>query len=267
MIIRFYKYHGSGNDFILIDNRSLVVRNYNKSADIIARLCHRKFGIGGDGLILVNRSNDMNFEMVYFNSDGKEGSMCGNGGFCCVAYANSLGIIKDKTVFKATDGLHEAIIMNKEKDTTFVSLKMQDVQEIKKHDEYFLINTGSPHYIRFTQNVKKLDIFSEGRKIRYSEAFLEKGVNVNFAELHEEYIFLRTYERGVEDETLSCGTGATAAALAASFSGYIKNKTQCHIKMPGGNLTVRFNKTSETSFDNIWIDGTAVCVYKGEINI
>ena len=267
MIIRFSKYHGAGNDFIMIDNRSSVLRNFENSAGLISRLCHRKFGIGADGLILINISHSSDFEMNFFNSDGKIGSMCGNGGRCSVAFASSLGLIRDKTVFTAIDGLHEAVILNKDKDCTQVSLKMQDVDNIKKTDEYFIIDTGAPHYVYFTKNINDINVFEEGRKIRYSKLFGKDGINVNFAEVKNDKLFMRTYERGVEDETLSCGTGATATALAASISKLCKDDGICNLSAPGGELTVRFIKISETSFTNIWLEGPTICVFKGEINI
>jgi len=267
MIIRFSKYHGAGNDFILIDNRSSVLRNSVNSTELISHLCHRRFGIGADGLILINTSHTADFEMMFFNSDGKEGSMCGNGGRCCVAFASSLGLIKDKTFFNAIDGKHEAIILNKDKDNTRVSLKMQDVGDIKKQDNCFVINTGSPHYVCFTKNVEQINVFEEGRKIRYNKTFTKEGINVNFAELRNDKLFVRTYERGVEDETYSCGTGVTASALAASLSGLSKNKKHYLIDTLGGELKVSFNKISEISFTDIWLEGPAACVFKGEINI
>jgi diaminopimelate epimerase len=267
MIIRFSKYHGTGNDFILIDNRSSVLRNPDKTAELISHLCHRRFGIGADGLILVNSSKSADFEMGFFNSDGRAGSMCGNGGRCCVAFASSLGIIKDKTVFEASDGLHEAAIISKDKDTTVVSLKMQDVNEVKEQEDHFILNTGSPHYVLFTKGVDKLDVFNEGRKIRYSKPFSKEGINVNFAEVRKDKLFVRTYERGVEDETYSCGTGATATALAASFSGILKNKNSYRLSTLGGDLRVEFMQASKNFYTGIHLEGPAVCVYKGEINI
>jgi diaminopimelate epimerase len=267
MIIRFSKYHGAGNDFIMIDNRSSVLRNLENLSGLISRLCHRKFGVGADGLILLDTSHTSDFEMSFFNSDGKKGSMCGNGGRCSVAFAHSLGLIKDKTIFTAIDGLHEAVILSKDKDCTQVSLKMQDVDNIKKTDNYFILDTGSPHYVCFTKNINDLNVFEEGRKIRYSKLFEKDGINVNFAEVKNNRLFMRTYERGVEDETLSCGTGATATALAASVSKLCKDNGVCNITAPGGELTVRFTKISETSFTDIWLEGPAVCVFKGEINI
>lgn len=267
MIIRFSKYHGTGNDFIMIDNRSSVLRNSASTTELIAHLCHRRFGIGADGLILINGSNKADFEMIYYNSDGNEGSMCGNGGRCVVSFANSLGIIKDKTIFTAIDGMHEAEILKKEKDSYEISLKMKDVKGIEKHDDYYVLNTGSPHYVCFRNKVNEMDVFKEGRNIRYSRAFTEKGINVNFAEVAEDVIFVRTYERGVEDETLSCGTGSTATAIAASLSGFCDTESFCKIKTLGGNLTVKFRKISETEFHDVWLEGPAVCSFKGEITI
>ena len=267
MIIRFSKYHGAGNDFIMIDNRSSVLRNLENYSELISHLCHRRFGIGADGLVLIDSSHTSDFEMNFFNSDGKKGTMCGNGGRCSVAFAASLGLVNEKTVFTAIDGLHEALILSKEKDCTLISLKMQDVNNIVKTDNYFIINTGSPHYVCFTKNINEMNVFEEGRKIRYNETFKNEGINVNFAEVRNDKLFIRTYERGVEDETLSCGTGATATALAASISKLCNEEEICNLLALGGELTVRFTKTSETSFTNIWLEGPAICVYKGEINI
>ncbi|HNW97267.1 MAG TPA: diaminopimelate epimerase [Bacteroidales bacterium] len=266
MKINFSKYQGAGNDFIMIDNRSHIFKNYINQASVISFLCHRRFGIGADGLILINKSNDGDFKMVYFNSDGKEGSMCGNGGRCCAAFAHDLGIIKSKTVFSATDGFHQAQIIAVNKNETIVKLQMCDVSNIIKEEKYFIINTGSPHYVTFTKNVKDMDVFTEGKKIRYSKAFKKEGINVNFAEPLDGHIFVRTYERGVEDETLSCGTGSTATAIAANELHLLKGNT-CNLITLGGNLSVYFNKINKTQYTDIWLQGPATCVYKGEISI
>jgi len=266
MIIRFSKYQGTGNDFIMIDNRSSVLRNLENTSSLIARLCNRKFGIGADGLILVNSSTASDFEMSYYNADGKIGTMCGNGGRSCVAFANSLGLIKESAVFTASDGLHEAFIVNKEKEQTLVKLKMKDVEGIIKNEDYFVLNTGSPHYVCFKKEVEKLNVFQEGRNIRYSKLFEKEGINVNFAEVKENGIFVRTYERGVEDETLSCGTGATAVAITASIAHFCKPHF-CQIIALGGKLEVSFKQQNENLFTDIWLQGPVSCVYKGEINI
>jgi len=265
MIIQFYKYQGTGNDFILIDNRSFIIKNTIDYTNTIINLCNRRFGVGADGLILINKSDKADFAMQYFNSDGKEGSMCGNGGRCSVAFANYLGIIKEKTVFEAIDGLHEANLFPKEKDTSFVSLKMKTVEGIQKYNEGYILDTGSPHYVCFAENTESINVFIEGKKIRNSTKFFDKGINVDFATIYEDHIFVRTYERGVENETLSCGTGAVATAIAANFSGQINNKFL--LKTLGGKLSVSFNKTPDFKYTDIWIEGPVTNVFKGEINI
>jgi diaminopimelate epimerase len=264
MIIRFSKYHGAGNDFILIDNRSRIIRNYKESEQLVAFLCNRRLGVGADGLMLINSHTEYDFEMVYFNSDGKEGSMCGNGGRCIVAFALSLGVIKDKTNFIAVDGLHEAQILNENPGLAVVRLKMADVSEFKKVNDHYEVNTGSPHYIAFVDNPENTDVVALGRKIRYSKEFPD-GTNVNFVSVNDESIYVRTFERGVEDETLSCGTGVTASAIAAFLQGDFPSGS-VDIKTRGGELHVDFEK-EEGLFRNIWLTGPASFVFKGEIVI
>lgn len=262
MTIPFYKYQGTGNDFILIDNRSMVFKNDTK---LIERLCNRKFGIGADGLILLetpeNGEND--FRMVYFNADGNESSMCGNGGRCVVDFANKLGVIAEKTSFSAIDGEHKAIL-----EDGLVRLQMQDVPKITQTNNAYFLDTGSPHHVVFTSEVKKLDVKKEGAKIRNNETYKEKGVNVNFASLDaardENCFFVRTFERGVEDETLSCGTGVTAVALAAHFSEKTSAST-VFIETLGGKLSVSFEVKGSGSYENIWLNGPVEMVFKGEI--
>jgi diaminopimelate epimerase len=224
-------------------------------------MCHRKFGIGADGLILLELEPGADFKMVYFNSDGNESSMCGNGGRCIVSFAKSLGLCKEKTFFLAADGLHEALIDENE----MVSLKMLDVNEIEIGTDYFYLNTGSPHYIKLVNDIENIDVLLEGKAIRYSDRFKLEGTNVNFIQKKDEQLFVRTYERGVENETLSCGTGVTAAALVASILGLSNNKNNCLVKTMGGNLEVSFEKVLEKNFYNIWLKGFAVMVYKSEI--
>ncbi|HBX53177.1 MAG: diaminopimelate epimerase [Bacteroidetes bacterium RIFOXYA12_FULL_35_11] len=260
MKINFYKYHGAGNDFILLDDRE---NKYNMfSYQQIAFLCHRRFGIGADGLMLLQNHPDYDFKMIYYNSDGHEGSMCGNGGRCIVSFANKLRMISEKTTFLASDGAHEAYL---EKDG-IIKLRMSDVFNIEKAEDYFFLNTGSPHYVTFRKNVLSEDILTEGRKIRYNERFSKEGTNVNFVEKKSDHIFVCTYERGVEEETLSCGTGVVASALAA-----IKNKTpgfyQINAKTKGGNLSVYCTKVSDTVFNNIWLEGPAAFVFDGVITL
>jgi diaminopimelate epimerase len=260
MILTFSKYHGTGNDFILVDDRTKTFPADN--AELIAHLCDRRFGIGADGLMLLRKHPSYDFEMVYFNSDGKYGSMCGNGGRCISRFATDIGATtKDHVQFIASDGPHEAIIG---KNT--VKLKMADVNDIETGEGYFYLNTGSPHYVKFELNVPELDVYSRGRKVRYSDRFAKEGTNVNFAEAGPEGIFVRTYERGVEDETFSCGTGVTASALVASLIGVAGAGKSCKVKTRGGNLLVHFERT-EHGFKNIWLEGPATYVFKGEIGL
>lgn len=257
-MITFYKYEGTGNDFIIIDNRTQVFNR--EDIDLVKQVCKRRTGVGADGLILLENHPDLDFNMIYFNADGSQ-SFCGNGSRCAVAFAKKLEIIKDKTIFNSTDGVHEATMNN-----NIVSLKMHDVVNVESGNGYFFINTGSPHYIQVVDDVSKVNVVEEGRKIRYNDRFKKEGTNVNFVELAQDHIKIRTYERGVEDETLSCGTGVTAAALASSI--LTQGQTEVQVKALGGNLTVKFSsdKTNK-KFENIWLTGEVKEVFKGEIVI
>jgi len=260
MKIKFDKYQGAGNDFILLDNRE---NDYGKiTTDQVKRMCSRHFGIGADGLMLLNKKENFDFEMIYYNADGNEGSMCGNGGRCIVQFASALGIKKNEYLFSATDGTHKAEIdLDKE-----VSLKMNDVDDVKFSLDYYVLNTGSPHYVQFVKNVENIDVVAEGRKIRYNKEFAKEGINVNFVEvLGDDAIYVRTYERGVEDETLSCGTGVTASALVAAHNEIGFNRVE--VKTKGGNLSVEFERKSESKFENIWLCGPANFVFSGEIDL
>jgi len=259
MQIKFYKYQGTGNDFILMDNRKKEIQ---LSSEQVKFLCDRRFGIGADGLMLLELEPGVDFKMVYFNSDGHESSMCGNGGRCITAFAKSLGMISDKAKFLAIDGVHEALIHGAK-----VSLKMNDVKEIEKGDNFFYLNTGSPHYVKFVYDVKNFNVAEEGRKIRNSDRFVAEGTNVNFIEKVEDTLFVRTYERGVENETLSCGTGVTAAALIAAVSGVANGKNNCSVSTLGGELNVKFEKVLESNFYNIWLEGPAEFVFEGNIEV
>ena len=260
MLINFYKYQGAGNDFILLDNRTNI---YSKlSNEQVKSLCDRHFGIGADGLMLLNEKNGFDFEMIYFNADGNEGSMCGNGGRCIVQFAAKLGIKKNDYSFSAVDGPHSAKIDFDKK----VSLKMNDVKNVEFFLDHYILNTGSPHYIKFVTGLEDYDVVAEGKDIRFSKQFTEEGINVNFVEtLSDDEIFVRTYERGVEDETLSCGTGVTASAIVAAHNDNGFNRVE--VKTKGGNLSVEFDKISDTVFKNIWLSGPATFVFTGEIEI
>ncbi|MGZ3864373.1 MAG: diaminopimelate epimerase [Bacteroidia bacterium] len=259
MVLHFYKYHGCGNDFIILDNRTGAIKLSNQQ---VQNLCHRHFAIGADGLMLLELEPGYDFKMVYYNSDGNISSLCGNGSRCITAFAQKLGIIKDKARFLAADGEHFSVI-----NGTEIALKMNDVNSIEQHTDFSFLNTGSPHVVKWVNGLDEYDVFTEGRKIRRSEPFNSKGgTNVNFAEPDANGIFIRTYERGVEDETLACGTGVTAAALVAASLNKATSPTLCKVKTPGGDLTVTFQKTP-AGFTDIWLRGPAVFVFEGDISI
>ena len=259
MQLQCYKYQGTGNDFVLIDNRN---QDILLTTENIKWLCNRRFGIGADGLMLLEFQEGVDFKMVYYNSDGNESSMCGNGGRCITAFAKLLGIIESSAKFIAIDGMHEAKI-----EDEFVSLKMNEVKQIETGENYFYLNTGSPHYVQFVDDIDTIDVFTEGKKIRYNDRFKAEGTNVNFIQKTEHELVVRTYERGVENETLSCGTGVTAAALVAALTGNSTTKNNCSVKTLGGNLNVTFEKVLESNFYNIWLEGPAVFVFKTSIKI
>jgi diaminopimelate epimerase len=259
MTLPFFKYQGTGNDFILIDNRSAGI-TLNK--DQIADLCHRRFGIGADGLMLLELQEGYDFKMVYYNSDGNQSSMCGNGGRCITAFARHLGLVKDKAHFTAIDGEHFSTI-----EGDFVSLKMNDVNVIEENGDHYFLNTGSPHYVKLVSDIKHYDVFKEGRSIRNNERFKALGTNVNFIEKTGDFLFVRTYERGVEDETYSCGTGVTAAALVASLGGISTTAHSCAVDTLGGKLNVKFKKTGPNQYTDIWLEGPATFVFEGESDL
>lgn len=262
MIQRFYKYHGTGNDFILIDNRD---GHFMPQTGQIAQLCHRRFGIGADGLIMLNIAPGFDFGMRYFNSDGNESTMCGNGGRCIIAFADYLSVALLKSRFLAADGEHFGTVLRKDGNTYHIRLSMKDVDGIQKRGEDFILNTGSPHLVRFCNDIENADVVKEGRALRYLADFQPGGINVNFVEERKDYIFVRTYERGVEDETLSCGTGITASSLAyAAFKG--SEKGVVHVRTKGGNLSLSFCG-KENGFTEIYLEGPAVKVYDGTIII
>ena len=261
MELKFHKYQGTGNDFIILDNRK---NEYSAlSPKNVKKLCTRNFGIGADGLMLLNEKEGFDFDMTYYNADGNEGSLCGNGSRCMIKFARSIGIIKDHFLFTASDGEHEAKLA----ENGIVSLKMKDVDAIQRHHLDFILNTGSPHLIKMTSDVMKLDVIKKGKEIRYSSEFEKEGINVNFVEqlTEPDKIIVRTYERGVENETLSCGTGVTAAAIVCfhNESGF----NEIEIKTPGGMLNVEFDRTDQGNFKNIWLCGPAEKVFEGSMTI
>jgi diaminopimelate epimerase len=260
MQIQFYKYQGTGNDFVMIDNRSGFFPK--DSVELVARLCDRRFGIGADGLILLENDNATDFRMVYYNSDGNQSSMCGNGGRCLVAFAKERNVINNSCTFIATDGLHYATIA----DDGNVSLQMIDVSSITMESDYTFMNTGSPHHVQMVEDLENYNIKENGAAIRYGELYGAAGSNINFVnKINEDTFSLRTYERGVEDETLACGTGATAVAIAMNATGQT-NATSIKLNVEGGKLEVSFDKVDD-KYTNVFLKGPAEFVFKGEIEI
>lgn len=266
MTIPFFKMHGTGNDFIVIDNRPHLIQRYAENNELVARLCHRQFGIGADGLILINNKAGFHFDMVYFNADGFEGSMCGNGGRCAIAVADMLNLGLGTFVFTNNDKIYKASIIKKKDADTFVRLSLNDVTRVKRENDYIFADTGSPHHVIFTDNVNETDVVKIGRDIRYSNLYGSAGSNVNFVQWLGDSLFVRTYERGVEDETLSCGTGVTASAIAAFINGYKVNNNDYPIQTKGGNLRVKF-RYNGSFFSDVILEGPATMVYKGEIDV
>ena len=261
MVAEFYKYEGAGNDFIIFDDRANFFPDQNHG--LIRLLCDRRFGIGADGLILLRNQHGYDFSMLYFNADGNQSSMCGNGGRCMAAFANHLGIIHEKTRFTAVDGEHLAEMTI----PGHVNLKMSDVSDIEKGPDFFYLNTGSPHYVKILSSIDALDVFSEGRKVRYNERFKGPGTNVNFVEDFGGGLFVRTYERGVENETLACGTGVVASVISASVNRNVPDGLfSLPVKVKGGNLSVSFIK-SGLVYKDIWLYGPATFVFKGNIDL
>ena len=263
MNVNFFKYQGTGNDFILIDNREGVIQK--KHYRYFSLWCDRHFGIGADGLILLQRAEGYDFQMKYFNSDGRESTMCGNGGRCIIQFASDLGIIQKKCSFMAIDGPHSGEVISRG-----VTLRMSDVKGLLSHsDSSFSLDTGSPHYVRLVKGVKHFDVERKGRAIRHSRAYRESGINVNFAEWQNNLLHVRTYERGVESETLSCGTGVVASALVWSFiQKWPRGKRlRLEIETTGGPLQVRFMRRGEDEWTEIDLTGPAKRVFSGQLSI
>lgn len=261
MKIPFFKYQGTGNDFIIIDNRSL---HWKPTAAEVSLLCDRHFGIGADGFMLLSSKEGFDFSMTYFNSDGLESTMCGNGGRCMTAFAKSLGLAGSTARFWAIDGAHEAEILD-DASTCIYRIKMRDTRIGEAFDDGFLVDTGSPHFVKFVDDAWKTDVCNAGRELCHDRRFDPGGANVDFVEVRDDCLFVRTYERGVENETLSCGTGVTASAIVTAF---VKpgNQGSRNIKTPGGELKVRFIRDGD-SFTGVWLEGPARFVFWGEAEI
>lgn len=256
-IFHFHKYQGTGNDFIIIDARE---QSPDMTEEQIRHLCDRRFGIGADGLMVYQNREGYDFEMKYYNADGKEGSMCGNGGRCIVRFAYNTGLHKELYKFMAVDGEHEAEI----DINGWIRLKMGDVEKVQMQGSDYVLNTGSPHYVRYVNFIHEHKVPEEGRLIRNHPNYVQDGINVNFVEvLNDHTIYVRTYERGVEDETWSCGTGVTASALVSAHNDTGFN--QVDVQTMGGKLSVEFDRVNETEYRNIWLCGPAEFVFKGEL--
>jgi diaminopimelate epimerase len=256
MEIPFFKYHGTGNDFIMLDNRDGHLR---LSADQIVRLCRRNFGIGSDGLILIEQDAAEDFYMNFYNPDASQ-SFCGNGSRCAVAFARALGMVTNHGMFRAIDGVHAFVVNGDE-----IAIQMRDVAPVSWEENQCLVQTGSPHFIVEHPSPDELDIVREGRAIRYGERFRQEGVNVNFVRFEGEELWMRTYERGVEAETLSCGTGVTAAALSLASKNTSATRVNVHTR--GGDLTVKFERMADGSFTDVWLCGPAEQVFKGTMDV
>jgi diaminopimelate epimerase len=257
--LNFYKYQGAGNDFVLIDNRNAIfdAKNY----PLIAQLCNRRFGIGADGLMLLQNTTSYDFEMLYYNADGRPGSMCGNGGRCIVAFAKHLGIINQETNFLAVDGPHFATINPNGGEVT---LQMIDVDSVIRDNDAYVLNTGSPHYVTILTDINNLNVFELGKAIRNHPNYISQGINVNFVEDKKKHLLVRTYERGVEGETLACGTGATAAALAFAIENKMIGHNNISVKVMGGQLNILFNYDGIT-FTQVFLEGQANLVFSGTL--
>jgi diaminopimelate epimerase len=251
--IKFFKYHGTGNDFILINSFEKEIKFTKED---IRLLCHRRFGVGADGLMLLKKSEEYDFEMDFYNSDGNKGSMCGNGGRCIVAFAKDSEIIKDKTVFLAPDGVHKAMYYSHNK----IKLQLKDVSKIEEHSLGLFLDTGSPHLVIYNED-NNIDVYSEGHKIRYSDFYKKNGVNVNFVVYNNSIKEIYTYERGVENQTYSCGTGTVASAISLNKTKGIKSPVK--LKTLGGDLIVYFENTKKDFYNNIWLEGPVVKVFEG----
>jgi diaminopimelate epimerase len=262
MKLHFSKFHGTGNDFIMVDNRN---GRFTPDAGTVAHLCNRHYGIGADGLILLQMRESFDFGMTYYNSDGNESTMCGNGGRSITAFAKYLGIIGESARFIAVDGVHCSAIRWAEGDDYTVNVQLRDATVESSTPTGTTVDTGSPHLVRFVPEVAKVDVVREGRRIRYGKKFAPGGVNVDFVEVIRDILHVRTYERGVENETLSCGTGVTAAALVAACK-FVPAKGYYVVQTPGGQLKVSFTQ-NRNLFTDIWLEGPVKKVFEGDITL
>jgi diaminopimelate epimerase len=265
MKVEFYKYQGTGNDFVMIDDRANSFPDAN--VELIERLCDRRFGIGADGLILLRNIEGFDFQMVYFNADGRPSTMCGNGGRCIAAFASFLGIGKDTVSFLAADGPHTAEFVDNQ-----VSLQMKDVEMISPRASAYVLDTGSPHFVLFDSEIEKMNIIKLAKAIRHNAEFNDQGINVNFVQVDDvSHIKVRTYERGVEDETYSCGTGVVASAISYYHKFKPKDESKAdavvNVTTQGGPLQVMFDFDNSQRYVNVRLIGPAVQVFKGEVEI
>jgi diaminopimelate epimerase len=260
MKISFSKYHGAGNDFIIIHNLDKRVRLTTQQ---IAAICHRNTGVGADGLIVLLPSEETDFEMKYYNSDGAEGTMCGNGGRCITAFAYQNGITGKKCEFTAINGRHKGEIIESPDNSLRTRISLQEVTGVETYNDNFVVNTGSPHFVKFVENLHQMDLVQEGKKIRWSKKFQPEGLNVNFVGIDEGRLTVKTYERGVENTTLSCGTGVTAAAIAYSLRTG-KVEPFYDVTTMGGQLRVRFNRSGDR-FTDVELEGPVAHVFDGII--
>jgi len=260
--LHFQKWQATGNDFVIIDNRNEIFTDLSSSR--ISRICDRNFGVGADGFMFIRNHPEFDFEMKYFNADGIEAEMCGNGARSIIGFAKSLGIITNSTNFQAIDGAHQGWVLSQDN----YRIKMVDVKAVRTNKQGIFINTGVPHLVVFTEDPNKIDVLNLGRKIRYSREFAPKGSNVNFISYQDNIIKMRTYERGVENETLSCGTGAVAAAIATEYLNNI-GKSIYEVETPGSvsPLKVTFKRTGQDQFQEIYLEGEAKMVFEGKISL
>ncbi len=259
MTLKFIKYQGTGNDFVILDAIKQPEYASLMKQQVVRHLCDRRFGIGADGLIVLAPHDQYDFRMIYYNADGRVSTMCGNGGRCVLHYYYHNIRASEEILFLAIDGPHTGIVGNE------VQLKMNDVPCVDKNGADYILDTGSPHYVQFAEKINDIDVNALGRMIRHSPPFKADGINVNFVRLNDKSISVRTYERGVENETLSCGTGVVASAIASSLKRDVRPRVVL-VDTPGGSLEVSFTPEGD-GFTDIWLKGPAKEVFRGKIDI